>query len=212
MFGALLTYDIISRSPGLRNLKYKMHHSWLMVVERLILVVVFLTKKFCEAVAELLLWDFKRYFPLFCFPLSQNICFIARIQYFGSRHVTKKFWGRLCDPCNCCIIAHVVILNYNQQYYEYVSLYDMYRPLLLECSTREVREVFGKLLEKTMASFFQMGGIAVCICSVFLCIFLLIYIQIPMSWIMMIGIEVVECRAMFFALKIALLSVKQHWA
>jgi len=55
MFGALLTYDIISRSPGLRNLKYKMHHSWLMVVERLILVVVFLTKKFCEAVAELLL-------------------------------------------------------------------------------------------------------------------------------------------------------------
>jgi len=45
-------------------------------------------------------------------------------------------------------------------------LLNMFRPLLLECSTREVREVFGKLLEKTMAAFFQMGGIAVCTYSV----------------------------------------------
>jgi len=41
----------------------------------------------------------------------------------------------------------------------------MCRPLLLECSTREVREVFGKLLEKTMSSFFLIGGIAVCNCN-----------------------------------------------
>jgi len=47
-----------------------------------------------------------------------------------------------------------------------VLLLHMCRPLLLECSTREVREVFGKLLEKTMSSFFQMGGIAVCICYI----------------------------------------------
>jgi ubiquitin carboxyl-terminal hydrolase 9/24 len=38
------------------------------------------------------------------------------------------------------------------------------KPLLLECSIREIRESFGKLLERTMSSFFQMGGIATSKC------------------------------------------------
>ena len=35
------------------------------------------------------------------------------------------------------------------------------RPLLVECATKEVREAFARLLEKTLSSFFVMGGVSV---------------------------------------------------